>query len=144
MKLDTEIVVDRPIEEVFAAWADLERSPEWAAPVIERRKVSDGPLGVGTRFHAIDQFPGRRVAFDLEITAYEPHSHMAATWFKPMEGGWDARFSDAGGGTHLAMHAEMRPTGLMRLLSPVMAPWAKRQMRKDLQAFKAMLEAATG
>ena len=140
MKLDTEIAIDRPVHEVFSYWADLERSPEWSAPVIERRKLTPGPVGVGTRCHAIDRFPGRRIEFDLEIAAFEPDRLMAATWFEPMSGGWEARFTESGSGTRLAMQAEMNPSRVLRLLSPIMGLWAKRQMRKDLALFKERLE----
>ena len=140
MQLALAVEIERPVSEVFAYWADLERASEWAAPVIERRKLTDGAVGVGTRFRAVDRFPGQRVEFDLEITAYEPDEHMSAVWSKPMEGGWDATFTEIERGTRLTMQAEMRPSGLMRLLSPIMGPWAKRQMRKDLQAFKQRLE----
>lgn len=143
MKLETEVAISRPIGEVFEYWADLERASEWAAPVIARRKLTDGPVAVGTRFHAVDQFPGRRLEFDLEITEFEPNRLMAAKWFKPMEGGWEARFSEADGRTQLSMRAEMSPVGLMKLLSPLMGPWAKRQMQRDLQAFKDLLESTS-
>ena len=140
MQFNSEIVIDRPADEVFAYWADLERAPEWAAPVIERRKLTEGPVGVGSRFHAVDKYPLRRVEFDMEITALEPGRLMAATWFKPMEGGWEARFSESDGSTRLTLQAEVRPAGLLRLLSPIAAPWAKRQILKDLRAFKSRLE----
>lgn len=53
MQFENEIVIDRPADGVFAYWADLERVPERAATVIERRKLSDGPVGVGSRFHEL-------------------------------------------------------------------------------------------
>jgi len=61
MDLAIDFVVRRPVGEVFGAWADLERAPEWAAPVLERRKLTDGPVGPGTRLLARDRFPGRTI-----------------------------------------------------------------------------------
>lgn len=141
MQLESSVLVDRPIAEVFAAWADLERASEWAAPVVERRKLSDGSVGVGSRFHAIDQFPGRRVEFDLEVTEFEPESRMAARWFEPMEGGWEATFSESDGATRLDLKAEMTPSrGIFKLLFPLMAGWVRRAIAKDLAAFKGFVE----
>ena len=93
MELEGTTVVARPISEVFSYWADLERAGEWSGPVIERRKLSDAPAGVGTRYHAVDRLAGRRVEFTLEITAYEPAERMAAMWDKarPRQLGGDVR-----------------------------------------------------
>ncbi len=140
MELSYEITINRPIDEVFSYWADLERAGEWAAPVIERRKLTEGPVGVGTKYKAVDQFPGRRVEFIVEVTAYEPGQFMAASWTKPMAGGWEARFSEAEQGTRLAIHAVMKPSGILKLLAPIMSGWAKQAMLKDLGKFKELLE----
>ncbi|MDX1684477.1 MAG: SRPBCC family protein [Saprospiraceae bacterium] len=140
MKLSTEILIARPLEDVFAYWADLERAGEWAAPVIERRKLTEGPVRVGSQFLAIDQFPGQRVEFIVEVTAFQPNELMAATWNKPMKGGWKATFSPHPEGTRLHVEAEMIPTGFLKLLSPILMPWAKRAMKKDFSAFKQRLE----
>jgi uncharacterized membrane protein len=56
MKFNDSITIFRPAGQVFACWSDVERYPEWAEPVIERRKLTDGPVGVGSRFHAVDQW----------------------------------------------------------------------------------------
>ncbi|NNE11240.1 MAG: hypothetical protein HKN41_03230 [Ilumatobacter sp.] len=144
VKFVQTVQVQRPVDEVFASWADLERSPEWAAPVLERRKLTDGPVAVGTRFLARDRFPGREVEFELEITALETDQHMAAEWFEPMGGGWDATFVEAEGGCRVTLEASMEPTGVMKMLSPIVAPWARRQMRKDLDSFKQLLESGGG
>lgn len=140
MEFSHTIEVGRPLREVFSYWVDLERSPEWAAPVIERRKLTEGPTGVGTRFLAVDRFPGRKVEFELEIVAYEPNELMAAKWFEPMGGGWEAAFAGTDTGCEVILTSSMHPTGVMKVLSPLIAPWAKRQMRKDLESFKRRLE----
>lgn len=142
MRIDHNVDVTRPITEVFEYWADLERSPEWAAPVIERRKLTDGPVGVGTRYRAVDRFPGRTVTFELEITEFVPQERMAAVWFEPMGGGWTATFAETDGGTQVALSASVEPTGVMKLLSPLLAPWVRRQMGRDLAAFKARVESS--
>lgn len=143
MEFSLSVEVSRPVDDVFSYWADLERAPEWASPVIERRKLTDGATGIGTRFSAVDEFPGRKVEFELEITEFEPNRRMAAKWSEPMGGGWEATFDPVDGTTRVTLSASMQPSGLMRLMSPVMARWARRQMRKDLEAFKERLETPT-
>lgn len=143
-EFDTRVYINRPVGEVFARWADLGRAPEWAAAVIERRKLTEGPVGVGTKYRAVDQFLGRRIEFTLEITEYEPDRLMAGAWSGAMEGGWEARFEDRDGGTELAVHAEMKPSEMLKLLSPFMGGFAKRAMQKDLARFKTWVEAGAG
>ena len=140
MEVSGEIMVERPIDEVFSAWAALERAHEFADPVIERVKETEGPLGPGTRFHAVDQWPGRKVEFTVEVTAYEPPNRMAATWSEPMTGGWDAIFEEVEGGTELRFESTMSPSGLMGLASPLLKPWVNRQTKSFLASFKEWVE----
>lgn len=140
MDVSGEIRVERPIAEVFAAWAALERAHEFADPVIERRKLDDGPTGVGTRYHAVDQWPGRKVEFTVEVTAYDPPGRMAATWSEPMAGGWDAIFEEVDGATELRFESSMNPSGAMGLLTPLLRFWAARQVKTFLAAFKEWVE----
>jgi len=138
--LTTDIVVERPRSEVFAYFADLERSAEWASPVVERRKLGEEPVGIGTLYAAIDQFPGRRVEFTVEITDYVPDERVAARWSKPIAGGWIVTFTDTDGGTRLALEAHANPTGMFRLLAPAMSGWVEHQIKADLARLKKILE----
>ena len=142
MELTTSIEIERPIADVFAYWADLENGSEWASAVIERTKITDGPVGVGTRYRAVEQFPGRKVQFTVEITEFELNRRMAAIWEDlPVEAGWVATFEESNGGTRLTMIAQINPSGgLMKALIPLMSRWVKRANQKDLETLKARLE----
>ena len=80
----------------------------------------------------------------MEVTAYEPNGLLAAVWSRPVPGRWEARFAESEGGTRLSVTAEIRPSGAIKLLSPVVRPWAKREMMKTLHAFKARVERGEG
>jgi uncharacterized protein YndB with AHSA1/START domain len=141
MRLSAQTFVARPSGELFALWADLERSTEYSAATIERRKLTPGPIGVGTRYHAVDRWPGRTVAFTVEVTAFEPPRRIVASWSEPMAGGWEARFEPTDGGTDLTFTTRMEPSGVMGLLSPLMRPWAARQVRRFMADFRRWAEA---
>ena len=143
MRLDMEIVVDRPIHEVFDAWADKEASPTWAAPVDEVRKLTDGPVGVGTKFSEIARVPGGRVENVIEITAFEPPDFMAGTWSGGMQGSWESSFSriDAGS-TKLRLNVDVSPTGWMGKLEPLIGGVVRKKMSKDIESFKRSVETA--
>jgi uncharacterized membrane protein len=139
--LDMELKIDRPVEEVFDLWTDKERSPEWAAPVLEVRKLTDGPVGVGTQFLEIARIPGGRVEDIIEITAYEPGRVLDGTWSGGMEGYWESRFSEGGDGTMFHLHVDVTPSGLLGRLEPIIGGVVRRAMRKDIETFKRTVEA---
>jgi uncharacterized membrane protein len=76
-RVQREVQIDRPAEEVFAFLADGSNNPSWQPRVIETIQV-DTPLGVGTRFHQTVRHPlGFRVSADYVLTVYEPGHELA-------------------------------------------------------------------
>jgi len=144
MRLNGSVTVEAPVEAVFEGWADLERSPEHQRPTIERRMLTEGPVGAGTRYRAVDQWPGRKVTFEMEITTFERPHLIAARWEEPMEGGWSARFEDLNGTTRMSFETMIIPKGIMGMLTPLMKPWASRQLAEGLASFRSWVEASDG
>lgn len=141
MELTNAVVVDRPVPEVFEAWSELERIPEWYVDSIERRKTSEGPIGVGTTYHAVDKVPpGRRIEGTLEVTRYEPNALMAATLSDPYNAEWDVTFEDVEGSTLMTMRVVANFSGIQGLLAPLMTGWGGRVQQRGLDAFKADVE----
>ncbi len=141
MELEATIVIDRPVGEVFALWSEVERYPEWFGMSIEREKLTEGPIGVGTKYRAVDNLPpGRRTEITLEITAYKPNELVAARLSEPINATWEARFQETGQGTRMTFHTVANPSGLQGLLAPLFVGWARRQLQVGLDRFKASLE----
>ena len=53
------VLIARPIEEVFGFLSDLENVPKWNYAIVQTRKVSEGPVGVGTTYHQVRSVPSR-------------------------------------------------------------------------------------
>lgn len=140
LRLSASVTVDDSIERVFDCWAALERSPEHQKPTIERTKLTDGPVGQGTRFSAVDQWPGRKVGFEMEITDFARPTLIGARWDEPMNGSWTARFEESEGATVMDFETTIEPTGIMGLFAPLMKGWAARQLGDGLASFKAWVE----
>ena len=140
MRLADSVEISAPIEKVFDGWAALERSPEHQKPSIERTRLTDGALGRGTRYRAVDQWPGRKVSFDMEITVYQRPTLIAARWEEPMNGSWAARFIEGGSATLMEFETTIEPTGLMGLLEPLMRPWGRRTLSAGLDSFRRWVE----
>lgn len=141
MEIEAAVIVDRPVDEVFARWSEVERYPEWFGMTVERRKVTEGPLRVGTMYHAVDKLPpGRRVEATLEITAYQPNELMAARLSKPLDTTWEARFEGTNGSTRMTFRAVANPSGVQGLFAPLLTGWARRQLQTGLDRFNASFE----
>ena len=70
------ILINRPIADVFAFFADAENDPQWRSGVKEIKR--QGELGVGTRYlQRVSGPAGRAITADIEVTAFEPNSHVA-------------------------------------------------------------------
>ena len=137
MEIEAAVEVNRPIAEVFARWSEVERYPEWFDMSIERRKVTEGRIRVGTIYHAVDKLPpGRRVQTTLEITAYQPNELMAARLSKPLDATWEARFEATNGSTRMTFRTVANLSGLQRLAALLLSGWARRQLQNGLDRFK--------
>ena len=145
MELTNTVTIDRPIDSVFAAWSELHRIPEWYEGSLERRKITDGPIGVGTKYHAIDKVPpGRTMEGTLEVTAFEPNRYLAVTLSAPYNSEWEVTLEDVdGAATVMTMHIDARMSGLQGLFAPLLRGWAQRTNQKGLDNFKASMERPT-
>jgi hypothetical protein len=47
------VIISRLIEDVFAFLSDFENVPKWNDAIVETRKVSQGPVGVGTVYQQV-------------------------------------------------------------------------------------------
>ena len=77
--LNQTIVIDRPIETVFAIATDIEKSPEIMDKVEQIEKLTDGPVEKGTKFQEVRNLGGRRVQSVLEVTEYVPTESYAVS-----------------------------------------------------------------
>ena len=143
MAFVASVEVESSPSEAFELFADIEGWSAWAPAVIERRKLTEGPLGVGTRYHAVDQFLLKRIEFALEITRYDPPHEIAGAWSDPVAGGWVAEFDEVAAGTNVTLQASMRFQGALSIVGSLATPWARRQMMKDLETFKSIAESKT-
>jgi uncharacterized protein YndB with AHSA1/START domain len=141
MHFDIDLTIDRPVSEVFDYACDLEKVPEWAGPPVKREELTLGPIGVGTRYRAIDQLPGRKVEFTEEVTRYEPNQPFAMAMSEPFNANVETRFEAENGNTRLNFSVDMRPSGIIGILSPLLTRPMKKMFSKDLMALKANLEA---
>jgi uncharacterized protein YndB with AHSA1/START domain len=114
------IVLDKPIEEVFRFLTDPDRDTNWRRPhVLSSRKLTDGPLGVGSRFETVNKFWGKKETVVTEITSMQPPTELA--WKQVNKGtfGTDGgyRLEPANGGTRFTLALTGEGRGFFKLLA---------------------------
>jgi polyketide cyclase/dehydrase/lipid transport protein len=67
---ESSIVINRPLVEVFAFLSDLENNLKWRTGMIEAKKTSAGPIGVGTTYRMSNNLFGRRVEGEAVVIEY--------------------------------------------------------------------------
>jgi hypothetical protein len=71
------VTIRRAIEDVFAFLADFENVPTWNYAIVETKKTSPGPVGVGSTYRQLRSIPDTSEE-GFEVTAFEPTSRLEA------------------------------------------------------------------
>jgi hypothetical protein len=77
MKLDRSIVINRPPSVVFdfVAVNHVHNHPRWD-PHMELKQLTDGPVGIGTRFQRRHTRIGAPIEGTMEVVEFEPGQSM--------------------------------------------------------------------
>jgi Polyketide cyclase / dehydrase and lipid transport len=134
------VMIGRPIEDVHAFLAHLENAPKWNYAIVETRKVSEGPVGVGSIYHQVRSIPSRSEE-RLEVTAYIPPRRLE---IRGRLGPFPSRLSyvlDATPeGTRVTNEVELELRGPARLLAPVAVSRVRDAVAANLAELKKLLE----
>jgi uncharacterized protein YndB with AHSA1/START domain len=132
--------IRRPVEEVFAVMSDLSNNPKWISAVSETTKTSDGPIGVGTTWHSVGTFLGRRMESDTTYTEFEPNRTVTFEATTPFPMTVAFTFEPVAGGTRVEQVVDAEPGGFFKLAGPLLVTAAKRQFQNDLDNLRDLLE----
>jgi uncharacterized protein YndB with AHSA1/START domain len=140
--LEATVFIDRPVAEVFAFVGDQHNAPRWQKGLVEVRKTTEGPVGVGTRHDFSRKVMGRMMVAGNEYTAYEPTQRIAfKTTSGPMQLQACYRTESSGTGTQLTCTIEIaKASGLFGLMLPVIVRSIRKDMKGNFVALKGMLE----
>jgi hypothetical protein len=78
-RFESTVVIDRPIEEVFAFLADGGNDPKFSPPVLEITKTTEGPPGVGTVYTSTVKDAGVKTKREFKLTEFEPPTRIRWT-----------------------------------------------------------------
>ena len=119
---DETIVIDRPVEEVFAYVADQTNAPSWQAGLLEVKRLTDGSIGVGTKHTLVRTFMDggwKRATSTLPTSVGKQISFRSTSGPASFEATY--RFESSAGRTRLISRIEMDAKGFVRLAEPLIA-----------------------
>ena len=141
VRLEESIVVERPIEDVFAYLTDPATLSEWQPTVVDARFESAGPVRVGSRVIETRKFLGKRIHATMVVVENEPPRRFAIEAASgPIPVRVTSTLAEVDGATRIDTVLEGDPGGLFRLGAPFVVRAAERELRKNLAALKRILE----
>jgi uncharacterized membrane protein len=141
INVEHSIIIHRPIEEVFAFVSDQTKAPQWQRGLLEVRRTTNNPSGVGTKYTAVRKFLGRKIELSNEYIKYEPNKQITF-----IGGSGPARFEasylteSTTEGTKLTCQMQMEQGGLFSLAEPMIARSLKQDFETNLRDLKTLLE----
>ena len=140
-RFEATVVIERPIEEVFAFLADGENDPKFSPRVLEIAKTTDGPPGVGTVYASTVKDAGVKTKREFKLTEFvRPTRIRWAEVSKNLvtapEGGYD--LAREGTGTRVTIYNVLEGHGPGRLIAPL----ALRSARKGADDFGMAIKRA--
>jgi uncharacterized membrane protein len=140
-KIERNVVIDRPIGELFEFVHDPTNDAKWQTTVTESHVLTEGPLRVGSQIREVRRFLGVRVELGFELTEYEPPTRSSVKSISgpfPFSGSYVLEPLD--GATRFTVTGDIEAHGFFKLAEPVFARMAGRELETNLGHLKDLLE----
>jgi len=136
------ITIDRAPADVFAYLSQFENIPRWNYAIAETHKISEGPVGVGTRCRQIRTIPSRAEEY-FEVTEFEPERALAIRGdIGPFSGDISYLFEHLQGATVLKNTCSLRARGSTGLVAPLLTRRVRSAVAANLGVLRQLLERA--
>jgi len=135
--IENVLNIAAPAEKVFDFVVDVRNEPRWNPQMLHAEMLTPEPIGVGATFRV--RF-GRGVGDGLinHTKINRPRSWAAISRSRALDAETAGEISDITGGCRLIMRTELRPHGILRLLTPALRWWMRHTFNQDLQRMKAV------
>jgi uncharacterized protein YndB with AHSA1/START domain len=138
---ENTVTIRRAVEDVFAFLADFENIPTWNHAIVETKKTSPGPVGVGTTYRQLRSVPSRSEE-GFQVTAFEPSSRLEVHGdIGPFTATISYLLAPTDHGTRLTNVVDLESaSGVLRLVAPLAASRVKTAVAANLDTLKRLLE----
>lgn len=140
MRIDTEVEIARTQDDVFDYLADIVNEAQWNPWAKNVEKLTDGPVGPGSRFRGSYKRMG---TVEQELVDYQRPQRVS--YLSDTMGGAKLVFELEPGaaGTLVRIAGDMHPTGLMKLAQPLMGAMMRPHLRDVAAGIKRELESTS-
>lgn len=142
LQLETRTELQAPASKVFDFVADHTNAPRWQSGIDEIRRITPGPIGIGTEHELVRRFAGMKIVARNRFIAYEPGRFVA---FEiptgKITGVASYRVEPTGANSsRLISNVDFRVAGPARFAVPLLALIFKRDDEKALAALRVLME----
>jgi carbon monoxide dehydrogenase subunit G len=130
--------IDRSADEVFAALSNFSAAADMISGITKTEMLTEGPVGMGTRFRETRVMFGREATEEMEVTAFEvPHRYVLGGENHGCRYASEFLLTPKGGGTEVSMSFEATPLTLVaKIMSVLMRPMMKSMAKHCMQDLK--------
>jgi carbon monoxide dehydrogenase subunit G len=137
----SEVVIDRPLDEVFDFMSKLENVPQWLDGCKKVWVLEGDPEAVGGKVAHLDEFMGREFEAHFEVVEWEPKKRMVFEAVSgPFRGTSEEMLQDEGDGTLVTIRVKGDPAGFLKLLGFGAKRMAQQQIDRSLENLREILE----
>lgn len=140
IKVESSVVINKPVAEVYAYVTSGEHSTEWQGGVVSVE--NEGPPNkVGTRYTETRKFMGQDMKTTLEVSVVEPNTKWVSKVVKgPVPYEVTVTFEASGSGTRMTTKVEGEPTGFFKIAEGMVASQLEKSLGEDGERLKKLLE----
>ena len=134
-------LIDHSPDRVFAFMTDSANAPRISSSVKEQVKLTDGPLGVGTRLRETRLMQGKEAQAELEVFAYKPPESFGVS--NEQEGfkvTYQYTLTPDKDGTRIDLECTVKGSGAKKLMEGMVAGILKKEDGEHLRQLKSAME----
>ncbi len=140
-EFEITVVIERPVEDVFAVLTDMSKTPAWTPGLAEVRRDGDGPLQVGEALTFVGSFLGRSYESAAAVTELVADERFASkTTSGPFHLETDSRLEPVANGTRLATIYRGESDGFFKIAESIVTRLARKQFETAAVNLKALME----
>jgi len=133
--------IERPIQHVFDFVGNFENDKYWWKAVNVTKKLTAGPMAVGTEFDQLSKVMFISIHNHLRVIDYQPPTLIRYRNESPqLAYDLEYHFAPKGEGTTFTLIADLTPHGALKWLFPITMSTLHQQLKLYFNALKTYLE----
>jgi carbon monoxide dehydrogenase subunit G len=140
IEISGEIVVERPVEQVFAFVSDPANTPRYQPDIVSSRVETPGPVRRGTRFEETMKMGPWKVDSSCEVVEHERPGHVTFEGTgRTLRYRCHFTFEAVPGGTRIRIAGTAQLQGWWRLMEPMMRIGMRKAVPQQLARMRTCL-----